>query len=85
MEKHQTKTCNKHLKKIFEKLEINIPISTYYARHTWATTARKLGIDYDIIHLALGHSNGDVTAVYIEYDNEEIDEANRQVIDCVTK
>lgn len=39
----------------------------------------------DIIHLALGHSNGDVTAVYIEYDNEEIDEANRQVIDCVTK
>lgn len=80
-----TKTCNKHLKKIFEKLEINIPISTYYARHTWATTARKLGIDYDIIHLALGHSNGDVTAVYIEYDNEEIDEANRQVIDCVTK
>lgn len=80
-----TKTCNKHLKRIFEKLKINIPVSTYYARHTWATTARKLGIDYDIIHLALGHSNGDVTAVYIDYDNLEIDKANRQVIDTVLK
>lgn len=80
-----TKICNKYLKKIFEKLEINIPVSTYYARHTWATTARKIGIDYDIIHLALGHSNGDVTAVYIEYDNEEIDEANRLVIDAIKK
>ncbi len=74
-----------NLKKIFKKLDINIPISMYYARHTWATMARKIKIDYDLIKLALGHSNSDVTAVYIEYDEEDIFEANRQVIDYVLK
>ena len=80
-----TKQVGKTLKSIFKKIGIEVPISTYYARHTWATTARKIGIDYDIIHNALGHSNNDVTAIYIHYDDDDIDNANRKVINYVLR
>lgn len=59
-------------------------LSTYYARHTWATLAYGLGIPKDIISQALGHSNGvSVTDIYIEYDRDKVDEANRKVIDYI--
>lgn len=57
-------------------------VTTYYARHTWATFAHQLGISSDIIGLALGHSNANrVTFIYIKPDISKVDEANRQVID----
>lgn len=59
-------------------------LSTYYARHTWATLAYGLGVSKDIISQALGHSNGvSVTDIYIEYDQRKVDEANRKVIDYI--
>ena len=59
-------------------------LSTYYARHTWATLAYGLGVSKDIISQALGHSNGvSVTDIYIEYDRDKVDEANRKVIDYI--
>lgn len=59
-------------------------LSTYWARHTWATIAHRIGIPKDTISLALGHSFGSkVTDVYINYDLSKIDEANRAVIDFV--
>jgi integrase len=59
-------------------------LSTYYARHTWATLAYGLNVPKDIISQALGHSNGvSVTDIYIEYDRDKVDEANRKVIDYI--
>lgn len=59
-------------------------ISTYWARHSWSTIARSIGISKDDIALALGHSSGhDVTDIYIEDDYEKIDIANRKVLDWV--
>lgn len=59
-------------------------LTTYYARHTWATLAFKLGISKDTISLALGHSFGvRVTSTYINADLSRVDEANRKVIDYV--
>lgn len=61
-------------------------LSTYYARHTWATLAYGLGVSKDIISQALGHSNGvSVTDIYIEYDRDKVDEANRKVIDYINE
>ena len=57
-------------------------ISTYYARHTWATLAYEIGISMDIISQALGHSFGNrTTLIYVKYDQNKVDEANRKVID----
>mgnify|MGYP000363609098 CR=1 FL=1 len=57
---------------------------TYWARHTWATIAHKIGISKDVISLALGHEFGcKTTGIYIDYDLEQIDKANRKVIDYI--
>lgn len=58
-------------------------LTTYWARHSWATIARKLGISKDSIALALGHGGHTVTDIYIEDDMKEVDEANRKVLDYV--
>lgn len=71
-----TPTIVKHIKPI-------IPgITTYYARHTWATFAHELDISSDIIALALGHSSTNrTTFIYIKPDPKKVDDANRRVID----
>ncbi len=61
-------------------------LSSYWARHTWATIAAELDIPDDTISRALGHSQtsgAKVTQVYINFNNRKIDEANRRVIDYV--
>lgn len=59
-------------------------LSTYVARHTWATIAYELDIPNETIAAALGHSFGNrTTAIYIDKDIRKIDEANRKVIDYV--
>lgn len=59
-------------------------ITTYFARHSWATIARNdLCISKDDISLALGHSDPSkkVTDIYLNEDLSIIDNANRKVID----
>ena len=56
-------------------------ISVYWLRHTWATFASKIGIPRDIIAKCLGHGKKTVTDIYIDFDQEVIDLANRKVID----
>ena len=62
-------------------------LSTYWARHTWATLAYNIGIPVDIIGQALGHSDRShsVTFTYIDTDVTKVDEANRRVIDLIKK
>ena len=56
-------------------------LSTYWARHTWATLAAELDIPDATISLALGHSSGNrVTNIYINRNQKKVDEANRKVI-----
>lgn len=56
-------------------------ITTYWARHTWATTAALLDIPEKTIGMALGHSDAMTASIYIDFDMRKIDEANRKVID----
>ena len=62
-------------------------LSTYWSRHSWATIAYQIGIPVDIIGQALGHSDRShaVTFIYIKPDAAKVDEANRRVIDYITK
>ena len=68
-------------KKIYKPLFPNI--STYWARHSWATIAASLDIPKDTIAHALGHGNNTVTDIYIDFDQKKVDEANRRVLDWV--
>lgn len=60
-------------------------LSTYYTRHTWATLAAYLEIPKETIAAALGHGKKDVTDIYISFDQNKIDEANRRVIDYLNE
>lgn len=58
-------------------------ISTYWARHSWATIAASLDIPKDTIAHALGHGNSTVTDIYIDFDQDKVDKANRKVLNWV--
>ena len=60
-------------------------LTTYWARHTWATIASELDIPKETIAAALGHGGNSVTDIYINFDKKKIDVANRKVIDYVVK
>jgi site-specific recombinase XerD len=76
------KTSNKWLKKLGAKCDIEEPITTYVARHTWATTAKRLGYSNELIAEALGHEYGNkITNIYLDsFDQSVIDELNEKVI-----
>ena len=58
-------------------------LSSYWARHTWATIAASLDIPRDTIAHALGHGGNTVTDIYIDFDQAKVDQANRRVLDWV--
>lgn len=60
-------------------------LSSYWARHTWATVAAELDVPKEVIAHALGHSwaNSTTTDIYIRFNMKKVDEANRKVIDFV--
>ena len=58
--------------------------STYWARHSWASIASDLDISVDVISHALGHGHGNkTTAIYIDFNQKKVDDANRRVLDWV--
>jgi site-specific recombinase XerD len=61
----------------------NPDITSYWARHTWATIAASLDIPKETIAAALGHGMNTVTDIYIDFDRAKVDRANRAVIDFV--
>ncbi len=66
------------------KEDLGLPeLTSYYARHSWATIASKIGIQRDTIAHALGHGEDTVTDIYIDFDEKLVDEANRKVLDWV--
>lgn len=77
---------NKGLKQIARELDITPSLSTYYARHTWATiAANDCGYSDSDIAVALNHSAGElkVTRGYIARSWDKVDAMNRAVLDFV--
>lgn len=61
-------------------------LSSYWARHTWATLGAELDIPKETLSAGLGHDIGsNITSVYIKFDRKKVDEANRKIIDYVNR
>lgn len=61
-----TKMTNHHLKEIALRLNTCEPVSSYVARHSWATIAKNSGTSTEFISEALGHSSVVVTKGYLK-------------------
>ncbi len=71
---------NRHLKKLGEMAGGIGRISSYTARHSWATIARDRDIPVAVISQALGHTSEKTTRTYLaDIDFRELDKANRLV------
>ena len=71
---------NRHLKIISAKLKIDPPLTTYTARHTWATLAREYGAPVSAISAGLGHTKEEMTLVYLkELDLAPLHRINKMV------
>ena len=67
---------NKDLKELGELAGIATPLTTYVARHTFATTLKQAGTQTALISQAMGHKSEAVTAVYLDsFASELIDTA----------
>jgi integrase/recombinase XerD len=56
---------NYYLRKLGINANVSITLSSYVARHTWATMAFSLGTDINVISRALGHTSTKTTMIYI--------------------
>lgn len=76
------KTTNKYLKRLGEHVGIMAPLTTYVARHTFATCAKRLGYSNELIAEALGHEYGNrITNIYLDsFDKAVVDEMHGRVI-----
>ncbi|MCO6147377.1 site-specific integrase [Flavobacterium sp. NRK1] len=70
------KRFNSDLKKIADICEIEHKITSYVARHSFATNLKQKGVSTDVISEAMGHQNLAITQAYLkELENDVIDDA----------
>lgn len=80
------RSFNLRLKQLACMLGISSNLSSYTARHTWATTAFHKNCSIGIISNALGHSSMKVTETYLKpFENEELDKTNKTIIAYVKR
>lgn len=60
-----TRLINEHMKQIAEDLRICKPVTTYYARHSFATILKNSGVSTEFISEALGHTSLETTKSYL--------------------
>lgn len=61
-----TKMVNQHLKRIAKAVKIKDNVSSYVARHSWATISKNTGASTEYISEQLGHSSVLVTKSYLK-------------------
>ncbi len=70
------KAVNKSLKELGDELGLTAPLTTYVARHSYASVLKHAGVDVSLISESLGHADLTTTQIYLDsFGNDRIDEA----------
>ena len=84
MYKRQHKVCaqiNRELKELAQELEISDNLTTYVARHSFATILKRSGVDIALISELMGHSDLTTTQIYLDsFDEEQINTAMQHLV-----
>lgn len=79
--KSEAHRINRNLKKIGERLGLVIPLTTYVARHGWASIAKSKNIPVATISEAMGHDSETTTRIYLaSLDTSVVDKANNLIL-----
>ena len=67
---------NRELKVLASELEIEADMTTYVARHSFATILKNSGVNISLISEMLGHTDLKTTQIYLDsFDNKQMDAA----------
>ena len=79
--KSEAHRINRNLKKIGRQLGLVIPLTTYVARHGWASIAKSKNIPIATISEAMGHDSETTTRIYLaSLDTSVVDKANSLIL-----
>jgi integrase len=80
--RNELRRYNRSLKEIGQLCEIEAPLTSYVARHSYATIAKYKGVPTAVISEALGHTSEEVTQIYLDsFDKEVMDKYHQMVIE----
>ena len=72
---------NHNLKKIAKMVGVQIPLTLYVARHSWASAAKAKGIPLSVISEGMGHDSEATTQIYLaSLDTSIVDRANSLIL-----
>lgn len=72
---------NRSLKRIGVMIGLAVPLTTYVARHSWASIARNMDVPLSVISEGLGHDSDKTTQIYLaSLDTSMINKANSKII-----
>lgn len=72
---------NSNLKCVARLAGVEIPLTLYVARHSWASVARNKGIPVSVISEGMGHDSETTTRIYLaSLDTSVVDKANSLII-----
>ena len=75
---------NRQLKQLGRMLHLDSGLTSYVARHSWATAARNHNIPVSVISAAMGHQSEKTTQIYLAMlEDSVIDSANQEIISCL--
>lgn len=75
---------NDRLKQISGLLGLSDCLTSYTSRHTWASLAKKNGVETYIISEAMGHTSENTTRIYLaSLNNTVLDKANEIVLKSI--
>lgn len=75
------RSVNGELRKIGSELGLVFPLTTYVARHSYASVLKHAGVDVALISESLGHADLTTTQIYLDsFGNDRIDEAMTHLV-----
>ena len=83
--KQATKTINKYIKRIGNSLELGHNLTTYTARHSFATVLKRSGAPTEFISESLGHKDLKTTENYLDSFEDDMKESYQKQLLNFTK
>jgi integrase len=75
---------NRKLKTIGNMVGIQLPLTMYVARHSWASAAKTKNVPISVISEGMGHDSEMTTQIYLaSLDKAVVDEANIMILNSL--